>query len=71
VFLTSHDAGDIEQVSKRVMVVDHGKIVVDTNTGRLKRDYLKNRVVDLLADQELGEMPREIAAGMRYLSRLD
>jgi ABC-2 type transport system ATP-binding protein len=69
VFLTSHDAGDIEQVSKRVMVVDHGKIVVDTNTGRLKRDYLKNRVVDLLADQELGEMPREIAAGMKILKQ--
>jgi ABC-2 type transport system ATP-binding protein len=69
VFLTSHDAGDVEQVSKRVMVVDHGKIVVDTNTGRLKRDYLKNRVVDLLADQELGEMPAEISVGMKILKQ--
>jgi ABC-2 type transport system ATP-binding protein len=69
VFLTSHDAGDIEQVSKRVMVVDHGRIVVDTNTGRLKRDYLKNRVVDLLADQELGPMPPEIALGMKVLKQ--
>jgi ABC-2 type transport system ATP-binding protein len=69
VFLTSHDAGDIEQVSKRVMVVDHGRVVVDTNTGRLKRDYLKNRVVDLLADQELGEMPLEISVGMKILKQ--
>jgi ABC-2 type transport system ATP-binding protein len=69
VFLTSHDAGDVEQVSRRVMIVDHGKIVVDTNTGKLKRDYLKNRVVDLVADRELGDFPAEIAVGMKILKQ--
>jgi ABC-2 type transport system ATP-binding protein len=63
VFLTSHDAGDVEQVSRRVMVVDHGKIVVDTSTGRLKRDYLKTRMVDLVADRELSAIPVEYRRG--------
>ena len=69
VFLTSHDAGDIEQVSRRVMIVDHGRIVVDTNTGRLKRDYLKSRLVDLVADRELQAIPAEIARGMQILKQ--
>lgn len=29
VFLTSHDAGDIEQVAERVIVINHGRIVLD------------------------------------------
>lgn len=69
VFLTSHDAGDIEQVSRRVMIVDRGKIVVDTNTGRLKRDYLKSRLVDLVADRALTDLPAEIARGMKLLKQ--
>jgi ABC-2 type transport system ATP-binding protein len=69
VFLTSHDAGDIEQVSRRVMIVDRGRIVVDTNTGRLKRDYLKTRIVDLVADRELTALPAEIARGMKIIKQ--
>ncbi|MGZ3709742.1 MAG: ATP-binding cassette domain-containing protein, partial [Bdellovibrionota bacterium] len=69
VFLTSHDAGDIEQVSRRVMVVDHGRIVVDTTTSKLKREYLKTRVVDLVADREMGEIPPELAHGMKVLKK--
>jgi ABC-2 type transport system ATP-binding protein len=67
VFLTSHDAGDVEQVCKRVMVVDRGNVVVDTTTGRLKRDYLKTRVVDLVAERPMAEVPPELGAGMKIL----
>lgn len=68
-FLTSHDAGDIEQVCKRVMVVDQGKIVVDTSTNQLKRDYLKMRLVDLVTEEELPEVPLEFANGIRVLKK--
>jgi len=50
VFLTSHDAGDIEQVCKRVMIVNDGAIVLDTPTGKLRRDYLRTKVIDLKLD---------------------
>lgn len=48
VFLSSHDAGDIEQVCQRALVINHGEIVLDTPVARLKRDYLHIKTVDLL-----------------------
>lgn len=48
VFLTSHDAGDIEQVCKRAIIINHGEIVLDEPVARLKRDYLRVKTVDLL-----------------------
>lgn len=55
-FLTSHDAGDIEQVCRRVMVINHGTIVFDDSVGRMKRAFLRRKVIDLeLA--EAGEPP--------------
>ncbi len=35
IFLTSHDVGDIEAICDRVIVVNHGKIIVDEPTGEL------------------------------------
>ena len=48
VFLTSHDAGDVEQVCQRAIVVNHGRIVCDAPIAQLKRDYLRTRVVQLV-----------------------
>jgi len=47
VFLTSHDAGDVEQVCRRAIVVNHGRIVCDAPIAQLKRDFLRTRVVEL------------------------
>ncbi|MGO8673160.1 MAG: ATP-binding cassette domain-containing protein [Capsulimonadaceae bacterium] len=47
IFLTSHDTGDIEQVCERVMVVNHGALVLDTSIVELKRSYLRTKVIDL------------------------
>jgi ABC-2 type transport system ATP-binding protein len=51
VFLTSHDAGDIEQVCRRAIVINHGEIILDAPVGKLKRDYLKAKTVDLLLEE--------------------
>ncbi|MEO8085067.1 MAG: ATP-binding cassette domain-containing protein, partial [Ardenticatenales bacterium] len=40
VLLTSHDAGDIEALCKRVIVVNHGQIVYDDRVSALKRRFL-------------------------------
>ena len=47
VFLTSHDAGDVEQVCRRAIVVNHGRIVCDAPIAQLKREFLRTRVVRL------------------------
>jgi ABC-2 type transport system ATP-binding protein len=48
VFLTSHDAGDVEQVCQRAIVVNHGRIVCDAPIAQLRRDHLRTRVVQLV-----------------------
>ncbi len=51
VFLTSHDAGDIEQVCRRAIVINHGEIILDAPVAKLKRDYLKVKTIDLLLEE--------------------
>ena len=47
VFLTSHDAGDIEQLCKRVIVVNHGTIILNTSVSTLRRRFLQHKIIDL------------------------
>lgn len=47
VFLTSHDAGDIEQLCKRVVIINHGQVILDGSVNALRRDYMREREVDL------------------------
>ena len=36
IFLTSHDAGDIETLTKRTIIINHGTIIFDDATETLK-----------------------------------
>lgn len=45
VFLTSHDAGDIESVARRVIVINHGTVVLDDSVARVRRQYLNSKVI--------------------------
>jgi ABC-2 type transport system ATP-binding protein len=45
VFLTSHDAGDIEHVAERVVVINHGRIVVDDQVSNVRRQYLGSKIL--------------------------
>jgi ABC-2 type transport system ATP-binding protein len=47
IFLTSHDAGDIEQLCRRVIVVNHGEIILDTTTSHLRHNYLTTKLVNV------------------------
>lgn len=53
IFLTSHDAGDIEALAKRTIVVNHGKIIFDDTTEKLKKNYIKTKIVELIAEQPI------------------
>jgi ABC-2 type transport system ATP-binding protein len=52
IFLTSHDAGDIESVTQRTIMVNHGIIVFDDETSELKRTYLTKKVIDLVFEEK-------------------
>ncbi len=47
VLLTSHDAGDIEALCKRVIIVNHGQIVYQDRVSALKRNFLTDKQVDV------------------------
>ena len=51
IFLTSHDAGDVEVLCKRAMVINHGEVIYDGRVSTLKRDYIRAKTISL----KLGE----------------
>ncbi len=47
VLLTSHDAGDIEALCRRVIIINHGQIVYQDTVSALKRRYLTSKTVEV------------------------
>lgn len=47
VFLTSHDTGDIERVAQRVVVINHGRIVLDAPVSQLRQQYLSEKILSV------------------------
>src|SRR5436190_14259172 len=45
IFLTSHDAGDIEHVAERVIVINHGRVVVDDSVAAVRKKYLGEKIL--------------------------
>ena len=69
VFLTSHDAGDIEQVCRRAIVINHGEIILDAPIAKMKREYLKVKTVDLLLEGAAETLLKtEAESGEQHLS---
>jgi ABC-2 type transport system ATP-binding protein len=57
VLLTSHDAGDIEQLCQRVIVINHGSVVFDDTVDNLRRRYLQRKVIVLRLTQPAPALP--------------
>jgi len=55
IFLTSHDIGDIEMLTQRTIVVNHGQIVVDEDTLKLKNRYMQVKSVHLSLKEKVKE----------------
>jgi ABC-2 type transport system ATP-binding protein len=47
IFLTSHDAGDVEVLCKRAMVINTGEVIYDGRVSTLRRDYIHSKTVSL------------------------
>lgn len=56
-FLTSHDAGDIEQLCKRAIIINHGRIILDDSVSNMKRQFLTHKTIHL----KLHEQPETFA----------
>ncbi|MBN2510537.1 MAG: ATP-binding cassette domain-containing protein [Spirochaetales bacterium] len=53
IFLTSHDAGDIEKICKRALVINHGALVWEGTIKDMKYSLLNRRIIDVKTDQRL------------------
>ncbi len=51
IFLTSHDAGDIEQLCKRAIIINYGEVVLNESIKRLKYDYLNKKEIHIKYNQ--------------------
>lgn len=47
VLLTSHDAGDLEALCRRVIIINHGQIVYEDRVSNLKRRFLTSKLVEV------------------------
>jgi ABC-2 type transport system ATP-binding protein len=47
VFLTSHDAGDMEVLCSRAVVINDGQIIYDGKVSTLKREYIRSKTISL------------------------
>lgn len=47
IILTTHDMDDIEELCKRIIILDQGSIVFDNQVSKLKEKYGKERVLEI------------------------
>lgn len=45
IILTTHDMGDIEELCPRTIIIDHGKMIIDTETKNLRGKVSKERTL--------------------------
>ncbi len=45
VFLTSHDIGDVEQLCRRAVIINDGRMVLDSTISDIKKSYLKKKII--------------------------
>jgi ABC-2 type transport system ATP-binding protein len=63
VILTTHDLGDIEDICKRIVIIDNGKIIHDGDLAALKDNYARDRVIHFQLARPPESMDR-ICAGL-------
>jgi len=64
VFLTSHDVGDIEYLADRVIIINHGQVVLDDKVKNLRYRYLHKKVIDLRVSHAVTDLD---VAGVKVL----
>jgi ABC-2 type transport system ATP-binding protein len=56
ILLTSHDVSDIEQVARRVIVINHGRLFYDDRVSCMRRTLLGTKVVDVRFESPPAEL---------------
>ena len=65
IFLTSHDTEDIESICDRCIIINHGKIIIDTKTKDLSKNYIKNKNIVITPETVFNKFP-DLPKGISY-----
>lgn len=65
IFLTSHDTGDLENLCKRVIIINHGEMIVDQPMIQLKSSYLHQKIIRVRLEEAVETIPA--LAGVKVL----
>ncbi|MDR4496703.1 MAG: ATP-binding cassette domain-containing protein [Candidatus Scalindua sp.] len=65
IILTTHDMNDIEQLCKRLIILDKGRIIFDGETESLKRHFVHEKVIEIEFDDK--ESPVEEIPGITVI----
>lgn len=65
IFLTSHDAGDVDQITKRAMVINNGRLLYDGSTAILKDHYIHTQRIEIVNEPSMESIIGEIYADLR------
>ena len=68
IFLTSHDTEDIQSICNRCVIINHGKIIIDTKTKDLMTSYVKFKNIIITPETEFMEYP-ELPKGIEYIEK--
>ncbi|MDD4049991.1 MAG: ATP-binding cassette domain-containing protein [Candidatus ainarchaeum sp.] len=53
IILTSHDIGDIENISTRLVIINHGQIVYDGDFKNIKQKYLSKKLLKITTEDKI------------------
>lgn len=68
IFLTSHDTEDIQSICKRCVIINHGKIIIDTTTKDLISSYIKNKNI-VITPETIFETFPDLPNGIDYIEK--
>ena len=68
IFLTSHDTEDIQSICERCVIINHGKIIIDTTTKELTTSYIKKKNIMITPETKFEEFP-ELSKGVEYIEK--
>ena len=68
IFLTSHDTEDIQSICDRCVIINHGRIIIDTSTCDLMTTYAKNKNIIITPETYFDDFP-ELSNGISYVEK--
>ena len=55
IFITSHDISDIEKLCTRIIIINHGKVMLDSNLEDIKHGFLTKKKIEVSYEEQICE----------------